>query len=410
MIYCKRALALWLGLFFCFLFSPQAQENSAPVSGEISAQTGTLLVTDDGSSGFWRSGIALNVGDNLFLGFDLGRIYSSLPFIDGSVFGLTSQIGINTPVWGFNFTAGFFNHSSVKSSFDKAVFSNDGGQGKFFSFDVPLRFGSVSITPYIFYGNASWDDGDFYWFFGKPKLPSLFVYGTNVYLNQDDQYRHGLGFYGLTAKIKITSNENNPLFDAGIDSGLIYYRFLLEKKKTGFAATLGWLFANASLEGALTTVNQPYFLFPYLFYNANANLQAHAGFAFTNFWYSHSIFRYNINLGAVHVFYDHGSVNLHYQQKRLFGGKESSDKIDPDIKGMGAALIMLEASIPALPVGRQRLYLGLQKIFAISWGYDTLVSSFGIFDGGSNQFGTDAFSTLKAFLLSGLSIHGSLRW
>jgi len=415
MSFYKRALTLWLGLFFCsqcLVTTPQldadeAQEISGPVAGTVSAGAGTLWVEDDGAALYWQSGLALTLGEHTIMGFDLGRVSANLPWLDGSVFGFMGHFGIDTPAGGFTVALGSLSYSPLSAATDDLVISNDGGDGFFFSIEAPLRFGPLRVAPYLQYANAFWDNGDLYWFFGKPKLPSLLIYGANLSLDQQDLYQHGLGAYGFSADLKIISNEDEPLFDADLNAGLFFYQFSREAEKTGFTGTIGWIFAKASMEGALTSSNQPYFLFPYLYYDVNARYEIQAGFAGFRFRHNLGIFRYSFNLGALHIFYARGGADLHYQEKKLFGGKEAFDTKNPELKGLGAAFLLLEATFPALPLtNKLRLSLSLQKAFIVPWGYEKLLASGSADSRGSSQ----TSSLIRTALLSGVSIRGSLSW
>jgi len=423
MYFCKRASARraaqkaapWLGLFFCFVLPLGAQEDPIPVTGEVSTDGGTLWVEDDGAALYWHNGLAVTLGEHFFVGFDLGQVSANLPWADGSVFGFMGQCGVDMPRGGFTFAVGSLSHSRVSASADKLVVSNDGGDGLFFSIEAPLRFGPFSAAPYLLYGEASWDDGDLYWFFGKPRLPSLLIYGADLSLDHYDHYQHGLRAYGFSTDLKIISNDDKPLFDTDLDAGLFLYQFSREGEKIGFTGTLGWLFAKASMKGALTSSNQPYFLFPFSFYNLNAHLEIQAGFAGFRFRHRLGIFEYSLNLGALHVFHDRGGVDIHYRMKRLFSGEEAFDKINLELGGLGAAFLLLEASFPALPLTQTlRLSLGLQKAFVVPWGYEKLLASGGADISSSTSpispSAVDTRSLLKTALLSGLSIYGSLSW
>ncbi|MDR0302002.1 MAG: hypothetical protein LBI04_06800 [Treponema sp.] len=426
MTFLKRALALWLGLFFYFFTPLDAQETSAPVSGNVHAGTGTLWVDDDGTSFYWHSGLAVTLipggpSPHFFMNFDLGEVSSSLPLANGSVFGFMGQLGVKTsdtetpaytPFEGLTLAFGFFNQPQISVVTDEFSISNDGGNGYFFGIEAPLRFGCFSVVPVFMYGTARWQDGDLYWFFGKPQIPCVWGYGLDISLSTESRYAHSLGFRGLAVDLNIISNEDEPLFAAGIDALTLFYQFSLENEKTAFSGTLGWLYAGLSLDGALTSSNQPYFLFPYLYFNiTDACYKAHAGFALLRFRYNHGIFRYNFNLGALNIFYDHGEADIQYKNKKLFGGNEHTEKFNIEISGLGAAFLSLSAALPSLPIGsRCRLSLGLQKMFFLPWGYQNLLSSGASTSGSGTETPSVSSSILKTVLLSGLSFSGSLSW
>jgi len=412
MSFCKRALALWLGLFFYCALPVGAQENPAPVAVEVSARAGTLWVEDDGAAGYWRSGLSFTLEECFFMGFDLGRVSSNLPWLDTSLFGFAGHCGFDTQWGGLAVAAGSLSHSPFTAAADNLAISNDGGEGFFFSIKAPLRFGPFSVTPYLFSGKASWDNGDLYWFFGKPKLPSLLIYGADFSLDQQDRYQHGLRVYGFSAGLEIISNENQPLFDADLDAGLFSYQFSLEEKPFKFTGTIGWFFVKAALEGSLNSSNQPYFLFPFLNYEVVASLKIHAGFAHVGFRYTRGIFRYAANLGVFQILYDQMEARIHYREKNLFGGKEGFPDKQIEFGGTGAAFLLLDAdcTLPLAANKNRQFSLGLQKAFFLPWGYQKWLPSAAGSAGRSSGLGDSTLSLVKTIFLSGLSIRGSLRW
>jgi hypothetical protein len=416
----SKALAFCLGFFSILLFSLGAEENSIPVSGELTAGTGTLWIDDEGTSLYWNSGLTLNFAQHFFLNFDVGKVSSSLPWMDTSVLGFMGRFGVDMSNGGFSIAIGSFKQSPINTEIGEITLTNQGGEGFFFGVAIPLHFGALSISPNFLCGNASWDDGDLYYFFGKPNISFLGLYGLDINYNYQDRYMHGLGLRWLFADPGIFNNENESLFNSHLNGGLFTYLFSMEKSNTRFSGTAGWLFVNASLDGTLNTSNQPYFLFPYLFYNVNAFTKIHAGFALLGFRYNWRIFRININLGAFHIFYGNGEIQTDYQKKKLFGGEKTLDKIDLDISGLGAAVLLIEAGFFKLPLGKTSLSLGLRKVFAFPWGYKKLFArdssdiSTGAGAGTGTEVGTgtgsDTFSLIKSVLFSGLSIQGSLSW
>jgi hypothetical protein len=422
MFFRKRALALRLGLFIYFCNSLAAQS----VSGELSAGTGTLWVEDEGAAYYWHSGVTLALKPkipswNFYMGFDVGQFSSTLPWMNASAFGYVLKTGFDTQAGGITAAFGSFSHSFVKAVIDKMTVSNDKGHGFFVSLEAPMRFGFLRFVPGFLYGGASWGDGDMYWFFGKSDVPSFSGYGLDIcfvqpYFQQstDSQYTHGPGFRNYSLKLNIVSNEKESLFNTRMNAVLFFYRFSFERPKIAFNGTLGWLYANASLDGALTSFNQPYFLFPFLFFNVKAQYKAHAGYAMSGFRYNHGIFRYNFDLGIFHIFFDNGGVELNYKMKKLFDGEEFFEEMNSGIGGLGAAFLLLDAAAPALPLHRNkntRLSLGLRKAFIVPWGYEKLFPA----DAESSVINqapqaNEVLSLVKTVLLSGLSIYGSISW
>jgi|GEM_PF-1878773 len=413
----KRALAVWLGLLLCLHLSLGAQEDSPPVSREVSTRAGTLWVEDDGAALYWQGGLALTLEQSVFMGFDIVNVYANLPWLDTSAFVFGGRFGVDTPTGSLVVTSGFFDHSQLHVGGGLFSINNEGGQGSFAGVELSARLGPFSIAPQFLYAEARWKDGDMYWFFGKPRIPSIFFYGLGIGFDRQSRYRHGLGFRHLAMNLDIVSNDYDLLFGTRLDTYLLFYGFSLERRRSSFSGTLGWLYANVGLKGALTSANQPFFLFPFLFFEVDASVNAHAGFALFNFRHSSGIFRYNVNMGAIHFFHDRAGVNTHYLMKNLFGGREGRDEIHLDIAGLGAALLVFEAALPSLQIGRGRLFVGLEKIFAVPWGSRGLIASGtvdepdnGPAESGPSLSDVDVASILRTALLSGLSIRLSLSW
>jgi len=411
----KRAFAiLWLGLFFYILGTPSLAAETEPESpgvflGGISTGTGTLWVEDNGASGYWHSGLRLGIGQNFSMGFDIGQVISNLPWMNGCVLGGAGEFNFNTHRGGVQLHYGFFNHREIGVTTDKVRLSSQGGGGFYAGIQTPLYFGSFSIAPCFYYGDAAWNDGDMYWFFGKPDIPVFMAFGLSLGLDAPPgKIKHGVVFRWSVIDLAILGNENEQVFDAAINGGLFYYSISLEREKTRFSAALGGLYARTAIDGALTSKNQPYFLFPYRFYNINGSVDVYAGFALSGLRLSAGIFQYDINVGVIHLFHNGGDINIHYQMKKLYGEADVYDRITPDIGGIGAAFLLLEGSIPAIPIGRYRLSLGLQKAFILPWGYNKLLSSV---TGSPQQepHTPDTLSLVKSVLLSGLSLRCSLK-
>jgi len=409
----KRAVAFWLGLLLCLHVSLKAQEDSVPVSGEVSARAGTIWVEDDGAALYWQSGLALDLWQSLSLSLNIVNVYANLPWLDTSVLGLRGRLEVDTSVGCFVVTGGFFDHSQLRVGGGMFSVSSEGGRGSFLGIELPARFGPFGITGHFSYAEAAWKDGDMYWFFGKPSIPSVFLYGLSFEFEWQSRHRHRLDFRHLSLNMDIVSNDYAPLFGARLDTYLLFYGFSLERKRNSFSGNLGWLYADAILEGALTSANQPFFLFPFLFFEVNAGINAHAGFALFNFQRESGIFRYNVNMGVIHFFHDRAGINTHYRMKNLFGGREDRYEISLNIAGLGAALLAFEAALPALQIAcGKRLFVGLEKIFAVPWGFRNLIASDtgGVPDGGPSLSDINIASVLRTVLLSGLSLRLSLSW
>ncbi|MDR2078853.1 MAG: hypothetical protein LBP74_03915 [Treponema sp.] len=182
----------------------------------------------------------------------------------------------------------------------------------------------------------------------------------------------------------------------------------------GFEGTLGWLYTAGTVEGALTMSNQQYALFPFRFFNLTGSLNMHLGYGLVQFRCKPSIFQFNISLGAANIFLDEVNATVYYRMKRLFGGSEFYDEIDPvGLTNLGAAFLLLDAGIK--PVMRRprnsSLLFGIQKAFVLPWGYEKLVHAVTETPAApsSPENGLDK-EMWRTILLSGLSFYLKLSW
>jgi hypothetical protein len=391
-----KAPAAALGLFLClhaFQFSAFAQELS------FSGKAGTLWVEEEGAAWLWGSGVSYQTEEGPFLNLDLGQIPSSLPWLDTTVFGLRYSAGLNRAPLGFHFGGGLFRHDYTEALFEDLPLYSEGGQGYFFVFSLPVYIRSLRIETSYAVGSGSWEDGSFYWFFGKPQVSALHIPGLSITYDQ----RYTLGFHRLSLDLDIRNNDDMPLFDSGLAGYVLFAAFSREWAQFRFKSSLGWLYAEGSLEGALTASNQRYAFFPYVFYNVTGTLDAHIGYGAADIRYRRSIFQYRIGLGVLHGFGGKIAANMRYKKKNLFGPSEAHETATPlEFEGLGAAFLLLNWGAPALRIGRGAyLSFDLNKILVIPWGYEQ--------DSGETT-GDGGVSAGQIFsvLLSGLSLNISL--
>ncbi|MDR2019812.1 MAG: hypothetical protein LBQ14_03510 [Treponema sp.] len=336
----------------------------------------------------------------------MGQVISNLPWADGVVFGGLGKLGFDAARFGLDFSCGFFHHALFSSETEAFSVYNDGGQGFFVNVKAPVHIGEWSIVPFFLYGAGGWAEGSLYWFFGKPRIPALTISGLSLRY----QEQHELAFRYLFMDMDILNNDAERLFDSRLDAYTAYYRFSTEISNLRLGGSLGWVYAAAGTNGALTASNQHYAYFLYNFYHIDGSLGVHAGFGTVDLGQVFPFFQYRLMIGALHIFQGAGSADIHYKKKKLFGGEEIFDTMPLDIGGLGAAFILLDAGIPAIGLGRRdkvHLSLGLKKLFAVPWGYEQAFPGASALPGASSSSGN---SLLKTILFSGLSLYGSLYW
>jgi hypothetical protein len=334
-----------------------------------------------------------------------GKIFLNLSRVQGDITIAAGRFGFQVKNFGAAFAAGVFSPSAFKADFGKTVFNSEGGGGSFFDTALSFRIHEFTLEPSVSYAAASWDRGDFYWFLGKPKLPAFWRWGLKGVYGV-----HSLGFNFFSLDADILNNDEAPLFKGSSGGTVLYYRFSAKNRNFPLRAVLGYCYAAAGMEGELTSSNQGYSVFPYRFYNLDASISAHAGFAMISLEYGFSIFRVNAVLGAAQVFQGTASADIHYRKKRLFGGEEKTDPRSKDLGNPGAAFLSVGFGMSSLRTGaKTKLSLGIKKTLALPWGYGDVFSADESAAPDSPSSG-GGFSTdlLRTILLSGLSLYGSL--
>ncbi|MDR1247781.1 MAG: hypothetical protein LBK63_00615 [Treponema sp.] len=394
-MYNAKAPAAALGLFLClhvFQFSAFAQELT------LSGKAGSLWVEEDGAAWFWGSGISYKTKEGLYVDLGLGQIPSNLPWLDGSFFGLRYSMGLDRAPLGFHFGGGLLRHGYTEVLFEDIPLYSEGGQGYCFSFSLPFYIHRLKIEASYAVGSGSWEDGSFYWFFGKPRVSAVHIPGLS--LTYDQQYT--LGFHRISLDLAIRNNDDMPLFDSGLAGYVLFAAFSRERGPFRLAGSLGWVYAGGSLEGALTASNQRYSLFPYTFYNVKGTLDAHIGYGAADIQYRHAVFQYRIALGVLQGFGGKAAADMHYKKKNLFGSSEAHETTTPlELEGLGAAFLLFNWGAPALRVGRGVcLSFDLNKTWVIPWGYQQ--------NAGTSSGGGVSTGQILGVLLSGLSLHITL--
>jgi hypothetical protein len=401
----KRAPTLALGLFL-YLLLPGVCFLEADENFSVSADAGSLLVGEEGSALYWRSGFSFKSGEQFYSDIVLGQVVSSLPWAEGAVFGGRGKLGFGLPRFGFDVSYGFFHHAVVRSKTEAFSVYNNEGRGFFIGLTTPVQGGEWSIAPSFLYGSGSWADGSLYWFFGKPRIPALAVCGVSLGYRK----QHELAFQYLGMDMDIFDNDAGRLFDSRLEAYIAWYRFSLEILNLRLGGSLGGFYAGAEINGTLTAANQHFVYFPYNSYAMNGSFDLCAAFGAVDLQRVFSFFQCRLVIGALYIFQGNGLADIQYKKKTLFGGEEGFEAMSLDMGGAGAAIMLLDAGFLSLRPGRQKkalLSLGLRKLFVVPWGYEQVLP------GASGSSGISDISVdrlLQTVLFSGLSFYGSLCW
>jgi hypothetical protein len=272
---------------------------------------------------------------------------------------------------------------------------------------LAFHLGELTLRPSFLYGSAQWLDGSFYWFYGKPDLPSLRMYGLDAVYDG-----HAFGMKYLSFDLDILNNDDIPLFEGRLNAFFPSYSFSRRYYNMWFTGTLGWIYAEGEAHGALTAGNQGYWLFPFLFFNVDAAVNAHIPWGMVNVRYEPGFFYCAATVGVLHIMDGEAGVTAYYRQKNLFGGKERREYPAPvNLTNLGLAFLVFDAGIKP----GKHVALGLEKIFAIPWGYKKIMeensseetSASGDIPGGAAlSFSSDSqMKWIRTALLSGLSVY-----
>jgi hypothetical protein len=385
----------------------------------LSGTAGSLWVASDGAAWYWLSGLSCRPSPQVYLKASAGALNSSLPWAGAGIPMFFFEGGADFKRIGFHAFWNFFPVQSFELKAGDFEFYNDGGEAVFVGVSLPVYLDPITIVPSFSTGSVYLNDGSLYWFFGKPVLPPLYNYG----LAAGFAGAHFLNLRYLDIKPEIRSNEDERLFTAALDVFLASYTLKLgpagPRKEQGghrFEGTAGWLYAGGSLEGALTASNQNYMLFPFSFFSATGSLSTHVVYGMARLFFWPSIFRFDITLGAAHIVEGEINAGYHFKMKQLFSGSEFQGELDPlRLNNTGAAFLLFNGGIALQGSSRpypRAIFLGIQKAFAIPWGYKKFIP------GGSSESETDSTGIRSAFdagllrsiLLSGLSLHVKISW
>jgi hypothetical protein len=350
-------------------------------------------------------------------------LFSNLPAFTGVYTGAWLNAGLDTAPLGADLAGGIFHRDTLHTKLFGVPVSSGAAGGYFLRLGLPLRFQNWSAGPSFLFARGFWEEGDLYWFFGKPQVPAFFAAGISAGFREE----HRLHFRYLSLGLNILSPSDETLFTAHFDGIAAAYSLSLNRKPFSLEASLGGLSLSGNLHGSLSSKNQPYFLFPYIFYDLAFDAGFYGLFGVLAAAYRRDLFRLNMTLAAAQVLGGELNGGFHAKQKNLsylgiliFDGGEEYGSWSRNPGGLGAAFLSLEGGLEALPLSRNRrgprLSVTVRKLFALPWGYEPLLSSGssdpGGHGGGSKTAEGSAGGGINpaSILLSGLSFRCSIAW
>jgi hypothetical protein len=408
--------------------SPSPQERNDSVEYALSVRGGSLWVEKEHGSGFRAASLSLKTGP-LYAAVGTGGVFSDLPAFDTDYTGAWFNTSLNaapqgSPLeapLGIDLSGGFFHRDTLSAEVLGVPVESGDANRYFLRLGLPLHFGSWSAAPSLFFAQAFWEDGDLYWFFGKPRVPVLFAAGFSAAFREE----HRVNFHYLSLDLDMLSPYEEKLLGSHFDGLSATYRWSVNRKPFRVGANAGWLFITGRMDGRLTAENQRYFIFPYIFYNIDFEARLHALFGVLEALYRQGIVYLKVQLGAAHILFGELAADVYSKEKTLsylgipvYTGREESFSLSLDPGGLGAAFLSIEGGLKDLSLGRKRaaprLSLTVQKLFAVPWGYESIRIS-GVGDqneppGDKAPASAGESIDLMSILLSGLSFFCSITW
>lgn len=223
--------------------------------------------------------------------------------------------------FGLSGDFGFSFADSVTVSADH-VYSQEGVSGINGKFAVPVYIGDAVIKPYFSFFTAESKKGDFYWFYGNVENPYTGQYGAE-FLYKNHEFNGSF----CAGTVHILNNENFRLVDATYNLFSVLYRQTWYATRAMFKPYSGCAFFFGDFNGALTSENQLYFLYPYKYYKVHGDIQAFAVLAGILFEYRRNSFLFSLDCNSIFFCSQTGSYDVKWRYKKniLFDGSSGSD-------------------------------------------------------------------------------------
>lgn len=190
-----------------------------------------------------------------------GGLVSTFPGFTANYTGAWFNAGLDTAPVGLDLSGGFFHRDALKTEVFGFTISSAAAEGYFLGLGLPLRFGNWSAGASLLFAQGFWEEGDLYWFFGKPRVPAFFAAGLSAGFREEQR----LYFHYLSLNMNMLSPFDETLFTAHGEGLIAAYGWTLNRKPFRLDASLGRLFISGNMQGNLSSENQLYLLFPYFF-------------------------------------------------------------------------------------------------------------------------------------------------
>ena len=318
--------------------------------------------------------------------------YCETSFVKGDFF-----LEYKNSHFGLSGDFGFSFADSVTVSADR-VYSQEGVSGINARISVPVYIGNAVVKPYFSFLTAETKKGDFYWFYGNVENPYTGQYGVQ-FLYKNHEFDGS--FYAGT--VSILNNEDSRLVDASYNLFSVLYRQTWYACRAMFKPYSGCAFFFGNFNGALTSENQLYFLYPYKYYKVHGDIKAFAVLAGILFEYHRNSFLFSLDCNSIFFANQNGSYDVKWRYKKniFFDGSSGSDFGNIDFMNMMGLFSVDSRCAYDICFGELNMNMFLSKIWLIPFR----VSAGGAFGGTSEgSDGGISENLVFSWLFSGISV------
>ena len=309
-----KKLIFFLSFVFCMKVT--AFELSHTFTHLWSDSSGTALLYRWNAGGNFSAGRHEFSSDARIYWLDSTVNYCETSFVKGDFF-----LEYKNSHFGLSGDFGFSFADSVTVSADR-VYSQEGVSGINARISVPVYIGNAVVKPYFSFLTAETKKGDFYWFYGNVENPYTGQYGVQfLYKN------HEFDGSFCAGTVSILNNEDSRLVDASYNLFSVLYRQTWYARRAMFKPYSGCAFFFGNFNGALTSENQLYFLYPYKYYKVHGDIKALAVLAGILFEYRRNSFLFSLDCNSIFFANQNGSYDVKWRYKKniLFDGSSGSD-------------------------------------------------------------------------------------
>lgn len=319
--------------------------------------------------------------------------------LEGGMFSLSFEhknIRFTSGVSGFSAP----NDMHILEGKPRFVLNNGNGECVFGEIDLRIPSIDSSFTIGSVYGHAEWDDGDLYYFYGKPSLPHFW----GVYTDFSFPFELDANASFFSSDPEIVTNEDSNLGSGTLKAaaGRLLKKFPVTHNQS-ISLGFDYLFLDFDFAFSITNKTQTYMFFPYIYLYANANAQYHAGGFDIQYAFSSNHFSFIMLLSYFYCFCAQGTADWNYKYKKNIiydGSSDSGSKEFPDPANSSLLVGKIEGAYSF-----RHCSFKMTKLIAIPFLTDSFSSGSNSSSSGSSStdWSVDLPDVLRKYALSGLS-------